>query len=236
MNPITTAKFLAGLLIFMAAFVPTSQAKDIDDTTPSVSKGVDVYINRCSLCHGSQGMGEGKIPLKIPNYPNTSLVKALKAKSAKEIYDTIVYGGMLSNVNQYMPPMGNELTWTEVESVSMFIQNLRTNTEETLAFVAEYQNNNSVAANIGKQVYEARCVLCHGKDGLGDGRMAKIIKNPPPFNLTLSRVPKFYLIDIVSKGGEAMGRSHQMPPWGDQLAENEIDAVVEYILTLRKDT
>lgn len=236
MNPITTAKFFTALLIFMAAFVPTSQAKDIDDTTPSVSKGVDVYINRCSLCHGNQGMGEGKIPLKIPNYPNTSLVKALKANSAKEIYDTIVYGGMLSNVNQYMPPMGNELTWTEVESVSMFIQNLRTNTEETLAFVAEYQNNNSVAANIGKQVYEARCVLCHGKDGLGDGRMAKIIKNPPPFNLTLSRVPKFYLTDIVSKGGEAMGRSHQMPPWSDQLAENEIDAVVDYILTLRKDT
>jgi cytochrome c oxidase cbb3-type subunit 3 len=224
------------LWISLLTFTSATFANDKDDTTPSLEKGVDVYVKRCSLCHGSQGMGEGKIPLKIPNYPNTSLVKALKAKTAKEIHDMIVYGGMLDDVSKYMPPMGNELTWTQIESVSMFIQDLRTNTEETLLLVTKYQNGNSVGANnLGKQVYEARCVLCHGKDGLGDGRMARIIKNPPPFNLTLSGVPKFYLIDIISKGGEAMGRSPQMPPWSDQLATNEIEAVVDYIVTLRKD-
>lgn len=223
------AHFFTMVLLTSATF-----ANGKDDTTPSLEKGVGVYVNRCSLCHGSQGMGEGKIPLKIPNYPNTSLVKALKAKTSEEIHEMVVYGGMLDDVSKYMPPMGNELTWTQIESVSMFIQNLRANTEATLALVTEYQNANSVFANLGKQVYEARCVLCHGKDGLGDGRMAKIIKNPPPFNLTLSGVPKFYLTDIISKGGEAMGRSPQMPPWSDQLASNEIEAVVDYIVTLRK--
>ena len=208
-------------------------AKNTDDTTPTLDRGVDVFIQRCSLCHGSQGMGEGKIPLKIPNYPNTNLVKSLKASTPKEIYETIVYGGMLEGISNYMPPMGNELTWTEMESVSMFIQELRQNTEKMLGLVATYQNTHSVATNLGKQVYEARCVLCHGIDGLGDGRMSKIIKDPPPFNLTISAAPKFYIKDIIGMGGEAMGRSAQMPPWGDQLAGNEIEAVVDYVMALR---
>lgn len=224
------------VVLLCAGLIDTKALAQNDDTTPTLDRGVEVYIQRCSLCHGSQGMGEGKIPLKIPNYPNTNLVKSLKAVSPKEIYETIVFGGMLENISNYMPPMGNELTWTEVESVSLFIQELRNNTEQTLGLVATYQNTQSVAANLGKQVYEARCVLCHGTDGLGDGRMSKIIKNPPPFDLTLSSVPKFYLKEIISKGGEAMGRSVQMPPWRDQLAENEIDAVIDYVMMLRKKT
>jgi cytochrome c oxidase cbb3-type subunit 3 len=64
--------------------------------------------------------------------------------------------------------------------------------------------------------------------------MARIIKSPPPFNLTLSRAPDDYLHDIIYKGGEKMGRSPRMPPWGGDLSDAEIDSVVMYIKTLRQ--
>lgn len=224
-------------LLTVCAFASEAQTEPKplkDDTTPTLSIGVDVYLKRCSLCHGSQGMGEGKIPLKIKTYPNTSLAVANKAKSKQEIFETVVYGGLLEGVSNYMPPMGNELTWTEIESVSIFIQALREKPKQILAIVAQHESEATATPNLGRQVYEARCVLCHGKDGLGNGRMAKIIKNPPPFNLTMSGVPKSYLISIISKGGEALGRSPQMPPWGEQLSQDEIEAVAEYIISLRQ--
>lgn len=206
-----------------------------DDTTPTLEIGANVYVERCSLCHGSHGMGEGKIPLKIPNYPDTNLVTAVKTKSRKQIYNTVVYGSMLDNINKYMPPMGNELTWTELESVSMFVEELRNDTKHALALVDKNQSTQqNQTSTLGKELFESRCVLCHGAAGLGDGRMSKIIKSPPPYNLTLSRAPKEYLRQIIEKGGEAMRRSPQMPPWGGQLNEKELDAVIEYIVSLRK--
>jgi cytochrome c oxidase cbb3-type subunit 3 len=88
---------------------------------------------------------------------------------------------------------------------------------------------------LGKSVFVNRCTPCHGKDGEGDGRLASVIKDPPPFNLTLSRAPDDYLRQIVSRGGAAMGRSGRMPPWSGELSEPEIEAVVLYVKTLRRD-
>ena len=64
--------------------------------------------------------------------------------------------------------------------------------------------------------------------------MSRIIKNPPPFNLTLSRADDKYLSDIIHKGGEQMQRSPRMPPFGDDLTEPEITSAILYIKTLRQ--
>jgi cytochrome c oxidase cbb3-type subunit 3 len=63
--------------------------------------------------------------------------------------------------------------------------------------------------------------------------MAKVLKDPPPFNLTQSVLPKEYLTLIITKGGAELKRSGKMPPWGDQLNALEIEAVADYIISLR---
>lgn len=75
---------------------------------------------------------------------------------------------------------------------------------------------------------------CHGIYGEGDGNMAKIIRNPPPYNLTKSTQTEAYLKEIISKGGEAVSRSPQMPPWGEELNDSEIQSLILYLLTLRE--
>jgi cytochrome c oxidase cbb3-type subunit 3 len=144
-----------------------------------------------------------------------------------------VYGGILDNFSYYMPPFGNELTWTEIESVSMFIEKSREEPIPHLSMLRDLTNEGSKSKSLGRETFSARCTLCHGVQGKGDGRMARIIKNPPPFDLTKSVVPKEYLTLIIQNGGESIGRSPQMPPWGDQLSQKEITAVIDYIIELR---
>ena len=79
-----------------------------------------------------------------------------------------------------------------------------------------------------------RCALCHGPEGRGDGKLAAVIKNPPPFNLTWSRLPDSYLRDIITKGGAGVGRSPRMPPWGGDLTSSEIESVMLHLKTLRE--
>ena len=204
-----------------------------NDPKPNVERGAEVFLNRCSICHGDNGMGEGLIPLKIKDYPNTNLRINIKAKTRASVHAAIALGAKADNISDYMPPMGEELTWTGLESVVDFVMLLREDAESTMGLVANIKSNSSASIKEGLTTFETRCALCHGIGGEGDGRMAKVIKSPPPFDLTASRLPDFYLKDIISKGGEGMGRSKQMPPWGDQLTDAQIDSVIMYIKTLR---
>ena len=231
MKYLSTNKCRLLIAVVISMFACHSMA--VDKTYPTIERGVEVFKQRCTLCHGSQGMGEGRIPLKIKGYPDANLAVAKKAKTKDDIHKTVVYGGLLDNIDQFMPPMGDELTWTEIESVAMFVEAFRGDPEAYLPQLANTTSSENTM-KVGREVYEARCVLCHGKNGQGDGRMAKIIKTPPPFNLTKSLMPVEYLKLIIADGGEPIGRSGQMPPWKDQLSEGEIDAVVDYIVSIRQ--
>jgi cytochrome c oxidase cbb3-type subunit 3 len=215
----------------MTVFASTPE----EDTIPSIERGAEIYMARCALCHGGQAMGEGKLPLKIEDYPNTNLMKGLKAKDLDSIRDAVIYGGILDDFSLYMPPFGNELTWTEIESISQFVSDLRKDPEPLLAMLQDIDKQQEKTSDLGRITFENRCVLCHGVSGQGDGRMAKIIKTPPPYNLTKSLMQKEYLSLIIASGGEPLGRSPQMPPWKDQLSPKEIDAVADYIIGLRSN-
>lgn len=47
-------------------------------------------------------------------------------------------------------------------------------------------------------------------------------------------MPDAYLKDIIKKGGQAMGRSSRMPPWGTDLSDKEVASVILYIKKLRQ--
>jgi mono/diheme cytochrome c family protein len=84
----------------------------------------------------------------------------------------------------------------------------------------------------GRLVYQNYCTLCHGKEGKGDGRAARL-HTPPPFNLTLSAAPRDYTLQVVRKGGEAMNRGKGMPPWGDQLTDEQVNDILNYLFSIR---
>lgn len=203
------------------------------EAQPCVKYGAAVFQERCSLCHGTDGLGEGILSLSIPGYPNTNLGEVKHAKDTQGIREAIVKGAGLKNVEKEMPPFGDELTLTQIESVTEFVALLRSDLDNALKLAREASSMAQPSMRVGRAVFLGRCSPCHGREGMGDGKLSRIIKTPPPFNLTRSRVGDNYLRGIITKGGEAMGRSPKMPPWGGDLTPSEIESVMMYVKTLR---
>jgi mono/diheme cytochrome c family protein len=55
------------------------------------------------------------------------------------------------------------------------------------------------------------------------------LHNPRPANLRASDKNDAYIALIVRKGGEALGRSQSMPPWGEELTDEQIKDVVAFV-------
>jgi mono/diheme cytochrome c family protein len=85
----------------------------------------------------------------------------------------------------------------------------------------------------GSIAYRTYCVLCHGASGKGDGRAAKMY-TPRPANLTVSPFPDQYKEMIIRGGGPAVGRSPFMPPWGDELTDEQISDLISFLREVRK--
>jgi mono/diheme cytochrome c family protein len=80
----------------------------------------------------------------------------------------------------------------------------------------------------GSLVFFNYCVTCHGPNADGHGRAARLY-NPPPANLRASDKNLAYMRLIVRKGGKALNRSEFMPPWGEELTDEQIDDVTLYL-------
>lgn len=226
---------ISGLMLFIVSTIAHAQElyNVRDNPEPSLEIGAQVFYERCTLCHGNNGMGEGLLPLKLKNYPNTNLLVPKHPIARPSVHDIVVYGGSRGEVSNLMPPMGNDLTWTQTESVVDFVLLLRNEHKVAAAMLAKLHGHKQVTLRTGQNIFTNRCVLCHGEYGEGNGRMVKVIKTPPPADLTASRLPDDYLKNIIKKGGAGVNRSPQMPPWGDQLNDAEIDSLILYLHSLR---
>jgi mono/diheme cytochrome c family protein len=89
------------------------------------------------------------------------------------------------------------------------------------------------AAERGRTLYTANCVLCHGEGGRGDGRAAKLY-NPRPADLTASTRSDTYKATIIRKGGAFVGRSMVMPAWGTELSDAQIQDLVAYLRVIAR--
>jgi mono/diheme cytochrome c family protein len=84
----------------------------------------------------------------------------------------------------------------------------------------------------GSLVFFNYCITCHGTNADGNGRAARLY-NPRPANLRNSDKNEAYMKLIVSRGGQAMSRSEFMPPWGEELTQEQIGDVVAYLQSIK---
>ena len=87
----------------------------------------------------------------------------------------------------------------------------------------------------GGIVFHNYCELCHGVKADGTGRAAKLY-DPKPANLVMSERNDAYKELIVRRGGKALGRSEFMPPWGNELTDEQISDVIAFLRSIRSPT
>lgn len=83
----------------------------------------------------------------------------------------------------------------------------------------------------GSLVFLNYCVTCHGPNADGNGRAARLY-DPRPANLRASDKNEAYMLQMVRNGGKAMARSEFMPPWGEELTDEQIADVVAYLQSI----
>jgi mono/diheme cytochrome c family protein len=83
----------------------------------------------------------------------------------------------------------------------------------------------------GSLVFFNYCVTCHGPNADGNGRAARLY-NPKPANLRASDKNEQYMKLIIAKGGKAVARSEYMPPWGEELTDEQIGDVTAYLQSI----
>lgn len=84
------------------------------------------------------------------------------------------------------------------------------------------------AQSSGIDTYKAKCLMCHGADGLGNtqiGKMFKIVSFKDP---AVMKTPNAGLEAVIKNG------KNKMPAFQGKLSDGQIGAVVEYIHTLQK--
>lgn len=84
----------------------------------------------------------------------------------------------------------------------------------------------------GKKLYGAYCSSCQSDNAKGDGPASKSL----PVKLGdhtdgsfMNQLPDKLLVDIISKGGNSVGKSAIMPAWENQLSEKQIRDIIAYI-------
>lgn len=84
----------------------------------------------------------------------------------------------------------------------------------------------------GAGTYLARCAVCHGVQGDGDGFNAPFLPVPPTAHsdsAAMSLRPDDTLHDGIHAGGWILGKSHRMPAFGASLDDRETRVLVSYI-------
>ena len=87
----------------------------------------------------------------------------------------------------------------------------------------------------GQKLYMTYCSSCHGDKGRGDGAAGKALPVKPADHTDGKLINSFsdeFLINIISKGGAAVGKSSFMPAWGGVLKDKQLQDLLAYIRSI----
>lgn len=238
---------------------------DEGEYTPNAQKSAEwnrgAYLvegpGHCSLCHtpinalgGSSKASAyegGLIPMQDWYAPSlTSNREAgLGEWSLKDISDLLqsgvsargaVYGPMAEVVHNSLQYLSD----ADIRAMAVYLKDLPSTHASTSAASAPSHAQEPEAlrlAPLGKKIYADQCAVCHGTHG--EGRASDF----PPLagNQSIQMDSPVNPIRMVLNGGYPPGtlrnpRPYGMPPFAQELSDEEVAAVVTYIRTAWKNT
>lgn len=85
----------------------------------------------------------------------------------------------------------------------------------------------------GMVLHREHCVACHGVTGQADVVVMHMDQTPPDQSDPeyMKTLPDAYLYLAICRGGEGIGKSYVMSPWGDFFTDEEIRDLIAWIRT-----
>jgi mono/diheme cytochrome c family protein len=85
----------------------------------------------------------------------------------------------------------------------------------------------------GKALHVEHCVACHGLTGQADVVVMHMDETPPDQSdpAYMQTLSDGYLYIAICRGGEGVGKSYVMSPWGDYFTDQEIKDLIGWVRT-----
>jgi len=212
--------FLSLVAMAFFAVAATNSATEHVQRPDSLDGGL-LFQNKCSMCHGSEGVGSVGVPLNLPDF--------LRTASDNYLYKTI----RLGRPGRVMPSF-QTLTDEQVNSIIRYIRSwqpeIKTPVYSSESIVGNKQK--------GKQIFDASCASCHRQAGIGGKgtgvtfsrpRDAEIIA-PAIGNPTFLASASDHMIKQVIMTGRDSTPMISAKLMG--LTEQDVDHVVSYLRSL----
>ena len=160
--PIAFALGVALALIVILAgcrVAPDSTATYRPRATPTASPsfGQALYVERCALCHGVDGEGQGKVGLSLANQ------ELLTTATDEFLHAAIAQGRAGTTMTGWEE---NGMTPAQIDSLVQYIRHWQT--QPGIALEDKPASGDRAR---GQELYTQLCATCHGPDGLTGGKV-----------------------------------------------------------------
>ena len=218
------------LLTFTVVGAPHAVANPLDSQLvakpPAAYEGRRLYVSYCQLCHGTNGNGDGPLAKAMKISPSdlkttvrsrsdTILTKIITGEGGQ----TITGRDRHNLLSEAMPEWKDVFTESQVKALIAYLRFLGRSKHELMG-----------DPELGMQLYQKYCQVCHGVEGDGEGIMTNLMGITPMDhtnpNETNSLTNKEIANSILN------GKSRFMPAWRGILSQNDVEALVSYIRLL----
>ncbi len=237
-----TAALLGGTLMLSAALSgcsgkqpPGQRMESVAERSAAASAqqpldGLRLYLGYCFICHGQTGRGDGPYAASLSARPADLTDKGyFDEKTDLEIYDFISKGGIAHGKSIHMRPFGMQLTRRQIMDLVAYVRVLNQGRPVDLE---------KASGNTADDIYGMSCIMCHGRDGEGDGEISRKlgITIRPLGSRAVQAMSDEELKAVISGGIADSSRqsARYMPAWSNSLTDEQIRQLVLYIRALAK--
>mgnify|MGYP001194373083 FL=1 len=233
---ILAAGWILPLLAGPAAAAPRGDAK----------KGEALYAQKCAVCHGATGKGDGAAEFVLFPKPRDLTSGKFKIRSTPSLPTD---GDLFRVVTQGIPGTAMP-SWTVLSDVQRwdlvaYVKSLSPVFTQQKALkpglIPPTPKLTPALLETGKKFYaDAECFKCHGTTGKGDGESAHTLKDEWGYAI----VPYDFTIAGRMKGGNTVRDVYRtllngiggtpMPSFADSLSPEETWGLAYYVMSLAK--
>jgi cytochrome c oxidase cbb3-type subunit 3 len=201
-------------------------APEVSANPPAAYEGRRLYVSYCQLCHGTAAKGDGPLA-KVMKISPADLTTTVRSRSdtiltkiiTGEGRQTITGRDRHNLLSEAMPEWKDVFSKSQIKALIAYIR-----------FLSSTKHDLMGDPEIGIQLYQKYCQVCHGVEGDGDGIMTNLMGITPMDHTNPNETNSLDNEELVKSILDGKGRF--MPAWRGILSQTDVESLVSYIRLL----
>ena len=220
---------------------------DAQSPRGDAKKGEALYAQKCAVCHGATGKGDGAAEFVLFPKPRDLTSGKFKIRSTTSLpTDDDLFRVVSQGIPGTAMPSWTVLTPAQRWDLVAYVKSLSPVFTQQKALkpglIPPTPKATPALLETGKKFYaEAECLKCHGATGKGDGESADTLKDEWGYPI----IPYDFTIAGRMKGGHSVRDVYRtllngiggtpMPSFADSLSPEETWGLAYYVMSLAKE-